>query len=29
VVEATTAYEWFAQLVEPLAEQFVLAKKSC
>src|SRR5262245_50883470 len=25
VVEATAAYEWFARLVEPLAERFVLA----
>lgn len=25
VVEATAAYEWFAQLIEPLAERFVLA----
>lgn len=25
VVEATVAYEWFARLIEPLAERFVLA----
>jgi transposase len=25
VVEATAAYEWFARLVEPLADRFVLA----
>jgi len=25
VVEATAAYKWFARLIEPLAERFVLA----
>ena len=30
VVEATAAYEWFARLVEPLTERFVLAiPRSC
>ena len=30
-VEATFAYEWFARLIEPLAERFVLAhpRKLC
>ncbi len=30
VVEATSSYEWFVQLLEPLAERIVLAHpKSC
>ena len=29
VVEATAAYEWFARLIEPLAERFVLANNRC